>query len=73
MFDAYYDEAAAYEEAEEARRLELEAISAVEGLAGYDGDWAEQDAARNEAALVAANAPQDFPQFDDWADEDLPF
>jgi hypothetical protein len=71
MFDAYYDEAAAYEEAEEARRVELAAIAAVEGMAGYDEDW--EDAARNEAALVAANAPQDFPQFDDWADEEEVF
>ncbi len=43
MFNSYFSELVDEEAAAEARRVELEAISASEGLAGYDGDWAEED------------------------------
>jgi hypothetical protein len=71
MFDSYHDEAAAYEAAEEARRVELEAISDSEGQAGYDGDWAERDAAMEDAHFAVEAA--ELEAADDWADEDLPF
>jgi hypothetical protein len=58
FYDSYHDDREADEAAEEARRVEMAAIAAVEGFAGWD--WEEedaaQDAARNEAALIEAEA-----------------
>lgn len=42
MFDSYHDDVAADEAAEECRRVELEAVSKSEGLAGWD-DWGTEE------------------------------